>query len=99
MLISDEELENASPEMTRTIEIEQFVDLEEIDVRYFERPYVLAPGTKGEKGYVLFREAIRQVWEGGHREGRDSSSAISGSSDTAGRRVGIGIASLRSGAD
>jgi DNA end-binding protein Ku len=58
VLLSDEELEHASPEMTRTIEIEQFVDLDEIDVRLFDKPYLLAPGNKGEKGYVLLREAI-----------------------------------------
>ena len=58
VLLSEEELENASAEMTRTIEIEQFVDLEEIDVRYFDRPYMLVPDKNGEKGYVLLREAI-----------------------------------------
>jgi DNA end-binding protein Ku len=65
VLMSEEELEHASPEMTRTIEIEQFVDLEDIDVRYFERPYVLVPGNKGEKGYVLLREAIREAGKAG----------------------------------
>lgn len=58
VLLSKEELETASVEMTRTIEIEQFVDLNQIDVRFFERPYVLVPDKKGEKGYVLLREAI-----------------------------------------
>lgn len=58
VLLSDEELETASVEMTRTIEIEQFVDLSQIDIRYFDRPYVLVPDKKGEKGYVLLREAI-----------------------------------------
>jgi DNA end-binding protein Ku len=58
VLLSDEELESASVEMTRTIEIEQFVDLSQIDIRYFDRPYVLVPDKKGEKGYVLLREAI-----------------------------------------
>ena len=52
VLLSEEELQNASPEMTKTIEIEQFVDLEDIDIRYFERPYMLVPDKKGEKGYV-----------------------------------------------
>jgi DNA end-binding protein Ku len=51
--------------MTRTIEIEQFVNLDDIDVRYFERPYVLVPGNKGEKGYVLLREAIREAGKAG----------------------------------
>ncbi|HEX4415079.1 MAG TPA: Ku protein [Lacipirellulaceae bacterium] len=65
VLMSEEELEHASPEMTRTIEIEQFVDLEDIDVRYYERPYVLLPDKKGEKGYVLLREAIREAGKAG----------------------------------
>lgn len=58
VLLSDEELEHAAVEMTRTIEIEQFVDLSQIDMRYFDRPYLLVPAKNGEKGYVLLREAI-----------------------------------------
>jgi DNA end-binding protein Ku len=65
VLLSEAELENASPELTRTIEIEQFVDLSEIDVRYFERPYILAPGAQGEKGYVLLRKAIAESGKAG----------------------------------
>ncbi|WP_428306176.1 Ku protein [Lacipirellula sp.] len=58
VLLSKEELENASAEMTKAIEIEQFVDREEIGIRYFDRPYLIAPTGKSEKGYVLLREAI-----------------------------------------
>jgi DNA end-binding protein Ku len=65
VLLSDAEMEKASAEMTRTIEIEQFVDLAEIDVQYFERPYLLVPGTKGEKRYVLLREAIAKAGKAG----------------------------------
>jgi DNA end-binding protein Ku len=65
VLLSEEELEHASPELTRTIEIEQFVDLDEIDVRYIDKPYVLVPGSKGEKGYVLLREAIANAGKAG----------------------------------
>lgn len=65
VLLSDEELKTASVEMTRTIEIEQFIDLSDIDVRFFERPYVLAPDKKGEKGYVLLREAIAESGKAG----------------------------------
>jgi DNA end-binding protein Ku len=65
VLLSEEELEHASAEMTRTIEIEEFVDLKEIDVRFFDRPYILAPGNKGEKGYVLLREAIEGAGKAG----------------------------------
>jgi DNA end-binding protein Ku len=65
VLLSDEELETASVEMTRTIEIEQFVDSSQIDFRYFDRPYVLVPDKKGEKGYVLLREAIAESGKAG----------------------------------
>ena len=65
VLLSEEELEHASAEMTRTIEIEEFVDLAEIDARFFDKPYILAPGNKGEKGYVLLREAIRGAGKAG----------------------------------
>jgi DNA end-binding protein Ku len=65
VLLSEEELEHASVEMTRTIEIEQFVKLADIDVRYFERPYLLVPDGTGEKGYVLLREAIAGTGKAG----------------------------------
>jgi DNA end-binding protein Ku len=65
VLLSEEELENASPELTKTIEIEQFVDLKDIDMRYFDRPYLLVPDKKGEKGYVLLREAIAESGKAG----------------------------------
>jgi len=65
VLFSEEELQNAAPELTKTIEIEQFVDLKSIDIRYFERPYMLVPDKKGEKGYVLLREAIAESGKAG----------------------------------
>jgi DNA end-binding protein Ku len=65
VFLSEEELQHASPELTKTIEIEQFVDLDDIDVRYFDRPYILVPGNKGEKGYVLLREAIKAAGKAG----------------------------------
>jgi DNA end-binding protein Ku len=65
VLLSDDELDSASVEMTRTIEIQQFVALENIDVRYFDRPYVLVPDKHGEKGYVLLREAIARSKKAG----------------------------------
>jgi DNA end-binding protein Ku len=65
VLLSEDELEHASVELTKTIEIEQFVDLADIDVRFFERPYILVPDKKGEKGYVLLREAIAKTGKAG----------------------------------
>ncbi len=60
VVIGDKELKAAAPESTQTVEIESFVDIEQIDPVYFDRPYYLEPGKKGEKGYVLLREAMRE---------------------------------------
>lgn len=65
VLLSEEELDLASAELTRTIEIEELVELDEIDVRFFDKPYILVPGNKGEKGYVLLREAIADAGKAG----------------------------------
>lgn len=65
VLFSKEELENASAELTKTIEIEQFVNREEIGIRYFDKPYLVSPAAKGEKGYVLLREAIAEAGKAG----------------------------------
>jgi DNA end-binding protein Ku len=65
VLLSEGEFERASVEMTRSIDIEQFVDVSEIDIRYFDRPYILVPDKKGEKGYVLLREAISKTGKAG----------------------------------
>jgi DNA end-binding protein Ku len=65
VLLSDDELKSASVELTRTIEIERFVDIEEIDPIYFDKPYFLVPGKGGEKGYVLLREAMKESGKAG----------------------------------
>lgn len=65
VLLSNEEIENASPELTKTIEIEQFVDIDEIDPIYFDKPYYLVPSKGGEKGYVLLREAMQNSGRAG----------------------------------
>src|SRR5688572_22257196 len=56
--VSDEELESVEPTQTRTIDIEDFVSLEEIDPIYFEKTYYLEPAKGGEKAYALLREAM-----------------------------------------
>jgi len=59
IVLSDEDLQSAAPEMTRQIEIEQFVNLADIGVTLFDRPYVLVPERGGEKGYALLRDAMQ----------------------------------------
>lgn len=63
--ITDEELESVSPERSRTIEIVQFIDLDEVDPVYFDRPYYLVPLKGGEKAYRLLAEAMHQTKRAG----------------------------------
>jgi DNA end-binding protein Ku len=56
--ISPEELDSLAPEKTRTIDIEDFVDLEEIDPIYYDHPYYLAPDTGAAKAYQLLVDAM-----------------------------------------
>ena len=63
VVVEPEELEAARPEATRTIEITDFVDLDEIDPIYFEHTYYLAPASKDKgaaKAYALLLEAMNK---------------------------------------
>ena len=60
VVISPEELEALEPEKTRTIEIEDFVELDQIDPVYYDHPYYLAPDTGAAKAYGLLLEAMRE---------------------------------------
>jgi DNA end-binding protein Ku len=60
--VSKEELENVALESTRTIEIDEFVQRDEIDPRYIIRPYYLRPdGKVGHDAFVVIRETIREM--------------------------------------
>jgi DNA end-binding protein Ku len=56
--ISPEELEALEPQKTRTIDIEDFVDIEQIDPIYYDHPYYLAPDTGAAKAYKLLVDAM-----------------------------------------
>jgi DNA end-binding protein Ku len=55
------ELEALAPKKSRTIEIEEFVELAQIDPIYYDHPYYLAPGAGGAKPYRLLLEAMREA--------------------------------------
>jgi DNA end-binding protein Ku len=59
--IEPSELEAIEPKKTKTIEIEEFVELSQIDPIYYDHPYYLAPGTGGAKPYRLLLEAMEQT--------------------------------------
>ena len=59
VIITPEELEALDPKATHSIDIEDFVDLDQIDPIFFERPYYLVPEAGGTKAYALLRDAMR----------------------------------------
>ena len=58
--VTPEELEALDPKVTRAIDIEDFVDLDQIDPLYYERPYYLVPDKGGTKAYALLVEAMKE---------------------------------------
>ena len=59
VVIEPKELEELTPEATHTIDIEDFVELEQIDPIYYEHTYFLAPDTGGDKAYTLLLKAMK----------------------------------------
>jgi DNA end-binding protein Ku len=60
VVITPEELDALDPERTRTIDIEDFVDLEDIDPIFYDHPYYLVPDTGATKAYGLLLSAMRE---------------------------------------
>ncbi len=61
VVLEQEDIASAAPESHDAIDVEAFVEAGSIDPRYFEKPYVLVPAKKAEKGYVLLREALEKT--------------------------------------
>src|SRR3954463_4973179 len=59
VVLSDEDFKRANVKASRTIEIETFVPAADISPQFFETPYYLVPGERGEKVYALLRETLR----------------------------------------
>jgi DNA end-binding protein Ku len=58
--ITDEDLEKADIELTKTIQIQEFVHEDEIDPLFFDKPYYLEPQKGGERAYALMRDALAE---------------------------------------
>jgi DNA end-binding protein Ku len=59
VLITPEELESLDPKASRTVDIQEFVDLDEIDPVYFDATYYMVPDKGAAKAYALLLEAMR----------------------------------------
>lgn len=61
VLLSPEDFRQANVEATQTVDIVSFVEADRIPPYYFETPYYLEPDKRGDKGYALLRETLRQT--------------------------------------
>lgn len=56
----EDELKEFEAESNQSVEISDFVDAQDIEFGYFDKPYYLIPEKRGRKGYVILREALRE---------------------------------------
>ena len=61
VILEEEDFAKAALSTSDTIDILDFVGAEEIDPRFFDKPYYLVPGKGGDKAYALLREALRET--------------------------------------
>jgi DNA end-binding protein Ku len=61
VVVTPEELDSLAPEKTRSIDIEDFVDLDQIDPIYYDHPYYLVPDKSAAKAYRLLLDAMREA--------------------------------------
>ena len=60
VVLKDEDFQRVDLEATQTVDIQDFVDLDEIDPMFFYKPYYLEPQKGGDKAYVLLRDALEE---------------------------------------
>ncbi len=65
VVLTEQDFEQANVESSRQVDILGFVDFADIDPRYIERPYYLAPQKVGKKAYALLRETLRRTGKAG----------------------------------
>lgn len=61
VLLTDEDFEKASPEKSKLIEINEFVQADQVSNLYYENVYYAEPAKGGERAYVLLREALKKT--------------------------------------
>jgi len=59
VVLKDEDFQRVDLEATQTVDIQDFVELDEIDPIFFYKPYYLEPQKGGDKAYALLRDALK----------------------------------------
>jgi DNA end-binding protein Ku len=65
VVLSTEDFRRANPEAAKTVDIQAFVELSAIAPQFFDTPYYLKPGKRGEKAYALLRETMKKAGKAG----------------------------------
>jgi DNA end-binding protein Ku len=65
VVLEDDDFKAAASEGREAVEVEAFVDAAAIAPQFYEKPYILVPGRKAEKGYVLLRETLKATGRAG----------------------------------
>ena len=58
VVLTDDDFKKVNPEATQSVDILEFVDLDQINPMYFDKPYYLEPSKQGRHAYALLREAL-----------------------------------------
>ena len=61
IVLKDEDFQRVDLEATQTVDIQDFVEQEEIDPMFFYKPYYLEPQKGGDKAYVLLRDTLKKT--------------------------------------
>jgi len=61
VVLTEEDFKQANPKATQAVNILGFVNADEIDITYFDKPYYLAPIGSGKKGYALLRSVLHET--------------------------------------
>lgn len=65
ILLKDKDIKDIAGEHTKSVNIESFVNIADLNYMDFEKPYYIVPDKNGEKGYVLLREALKNTKKAG----------------------------------
>src|SRR6184192_3468309 len=60
IVLKEEDFQRVDLEATQTVDIQDFVDLDDIDPIYFYKPYYLEPQKGGDKAYALLRDSLKE---------------------------------------
>src|SRR4028118_1442451 len=61
VVFQDEDFTRVDVEATQTVDIQEFVELDEINPMFFSKPYYMEPGKGGDKSYALLREVLKDT--------------------------------------